>query len=101
MGYETKYKLECKQDLIILLRAKFPSAEYALTPSGETNEPSKWYEYEKDLKAFSKEHPKEIFKLSGYGEEAEDIWRQYFRNGKTFRTKANITFEPFDIKRLK
>jgi len=38
----------------------------------------------------------EIGIISGYGEENGDIWRKYFKNGKTHFSKAKIVFDDFD-----
>ena len=35
---------------------------------------AKWYEYQEDMCALSKQFPNVIFCLSGEGEDAEDLW---------------------------
>ena len=61
----------------------------------------KWYEHERDMRDFSKKYPDILFILSGEGEENEDVWRAYFKNGKMQKCKAIISFDPFDADKLK
>jgi len=65
------------------------------------NDSISWYRHEDDMRKFSKKHPKTLFKLSGHGEDNEDIWIEYYLNGKMQRTKAKITFDEFDKSKLK
>lgn len=60
----------------------------------------KWYEHEKDMRAFSKLFPKVLLTLHGEGEEAGDMWIKYFLGGKCQLAKAEIIYEPFDPKKL-
>lgn len=60
----------------------------------------KWYSNEKDMKQVSLEFPDEVLILEGVGEEALDIWKAYYKNGKGFRTRAKIGFEDFDESKL-
>ena len=62
---------------------------------------TKWYDHEIDLKNFSKIFPKSLFILAGAGEENEDIWKKYFRDGKMQECSPVITFEQFDERKLK
>lgn len=60
-----------------------------------------WTTHEKDLKTFSKKHPKIIFSLFCDGGYVENVWLKYFKNGKLQLAPANIEFEPFNAKKLK
>lgn len=42
----------------------------------------KWYEHEEDMTQLSLEYPDMIFLLEGWGEELDDVWRKYFKDGK-------------------
>lgn len=76
-------------------------AKYALTKDGQTSEPCKWYDYNEEMAEFSKKYPNWLFTLSGTGEEAGDIWKRYYLNGKVQEAVARITFDDFDEKKLK
>ena len=62
---------------------------------------AKWYEYQEDMCALSKQFPNVIFCLSGEGEDAEDLWCAYFLGGKMQFCPAEITYESFDPEKLK
>lgn len=103
MGYVTSFKLEVKignTDLIEVLRGQNDEAAYALEDDGSTCEGAKWYDHEVDMKAFSSEYPEALFLLSGEGEDSDDIWKKYFKNGRVQVCKAKITFDDFDEKKL-
>jgi hypothetical protein len=67
----------------------------------DTLDPCKWYDHERDMKSFSKVFPGILFTLHGIGEEPNDQWYKYFKDGKMQIAKAQISFEPFDPKKLK
>lgn len=74
---------------------------YAMTSDGASNERSKWYEHEGDMRGMSKKFPHVLFTLKGEGEESGDLWAKYFLNGKMQAAKAQIVIEPFDKTKLK
>lgn len=57
---------------------------------------AKWYDYEQDMRFFSKQHPSVLFKLIGDGEESGDLWEAYFKDGLMQMCKANITYGSFN-----
>jgi hypothetical protein len=54
----------------------------------------KWYNYNEDMKCFSKKYPELIFVIDGNGEEFDDVWKHYFMNGDDQYTRAKFVFEP-------
>lgn len=44
----------------------------------------------------SEAFPEVLFTLQGSGEEPEDLWRTYFRNGLTQEASATVTYPDFD-----
>ncbi len=109
MGYYTHYELKAKnpkpniisdEELIAHLRLTCEDARFALTEAGETQDTCKWYEHEGQMAEFSKRYPEVVFELSGEGEEGQDIWKKYFKNGKVQRCPAKIAYELFDETRM-
>ena len=66
----------------------------------DRNASRKWYTHQQDMKELSKIYPETTFLLEGEGEESEDIWRKYFKNGKMQVCKAEIVFPAFDESKL-
>lgn len=106
MGYHTYYRLEvdCSSNtgnlIIADLRESNDDAYYAISEEGHPTDPAKWYDAEVDLLAFSKKYPDVLFTLSGEGDDPDDLWVKYFKNGKVQTSYAKITYEPFDPAKL-
>lgn len=61
----------------------------------------KWYNCADDMLGLSRKYPYLLFTLMGEGEEAGDIWKSWFRNGKHVNVQARIVFEePGDLDEL-
>ena len=61
----------------------------------------KWYNHDKHMEIISNRYPTTVFYLSGNGEEKEDRWQCYYKDGKSQSCEAIITYEPFDESKLK
>lgn len=122
MGYETRFKLtydakgkylpQCKHE--ISAKSKYcpecgleirqvpleKLVEDAIQKNDNLaysiNQQSKWYNWEKHMREFSKKFPTICFKLHGEGEESGDIWDAYFLNGKCQVKKAKIIIDECD-----
>lgn len=111
MGYYTYFQLEVEggpaeqhcptcghvgewewKDLI----AKFLGSKYNCEIYDPFEESCKWYEYEADMIEFSKLYPDYIFIIEGDGEETDDRWRAYFKDGKSRRDEMIMRFPDFD-----
>lgn len=57
----------------------------------------KWYDWQKDCEELSKDYPNLLFSLEGEGEDNDDIWKAWFRNGKSVVVRAKIVFEEPDL----
>ena len=104
MGYYTRHELEViegEHSLIAELVGENEEAAYAIDEDGSAEESCKWYDHEKDMRAFSKKHPEALFRVSGEGEESGDIWAEYYRAGKMQACKAKIVIPEFNAELLK
>ena len=108
MGYYTYYKLtwEHADDVTYGRIGEYicdhpDTVGRAVDTDGESQEePVKWYEHMRDMRAMSAEFPGVLFTLHGEGEEAGDLWRSYFRDGKGYSIGAVITYPEFDEAQL-
>jgi hypothetical protein len=115
MGYNTAYSLDVQvffnggsqlvdspdlDSIITQLRLTNESADYALNEDGSMRDECKWYEHEKDMRAFSQHHPAVLFTLHGEGERGGDLWTKYFLDGKCQVAEAEIQIAPFDFEKL-
>ena len=57
----------------------------------------KWYNWQRDCENLSKDYPNLLFVLEGEGEENDDMWKAWFRNGKSVVVRAKIVFEEPDL----
>lgn len=64
------------------------------------NDIMKWYDHTEDMIELSKLFPTVVFTLDGHGEDRDDIWREYYFNGKNQFVQAKIVFDPIDEIRL-
>lgn len=61
---------------------------------------AEWYNNALDMEELSKKFPNKLFILEGKGEDGDDIWKKYFKNGKSYFEKAQIIFKDFDESKL-
>jgi len=114
MSYNTRYSLRVvhpvtKEPLpnrfgelvIAVLRNRCEEAEYCLDEHGACDERGPWYLHVDDLRRLSKENPHFLFILHGEGEEPDDLWNEYYVNGKCQGEKAKISIADFDPAKLK
>ncbi len=99
MGYYTRHELEILEGENHEINY---AAEIAIVSGYGDNfdDCIKWYDREKDMRAYSKKHPDTLFKVSGEGEESGDIWAEYYQNGLMYRCKAQIVFDDLDKSKM-
>ena len=67
--------------------------------NGETE--VKWYDHTSDMKQVSVKYPDALLVLSGEGEENDDCWVEYHRNGKVQEERRpEWIAPPFDPEKL-
>lgn len=99
MGYYTRYTLEVNDETYGMIDHK----EKISKISGYNNpfdDEVKWYGHEGDMKKYSKLNKGILFKLIGEGEESNDLWIKYFKDGKMQVCKARITYDEYDESKL-
>ena len=101
MGYYTTYILEVDMDTVDLDQKRslegdiksisdyYPFHRYQIGYTLETD-PIKWYSHNTDMLKLSSKYPLVEFILEGYGEERDDVWRKYYKNGKVKRIEPQI-----------
>ena len=108
MGYYTEYALDLvlhnnlhsKEEIVSDLRKSNEYAEGALNADGTMQCEHTWYKCEEDFSAFSKKYPDALFILFGEGQNYQDTWKCYFKNGKYKKIHGELDFEPFSPEKL-
>lgn len=101
MGYYTDYDFSNnRQEVIDAIDTISGYGGWNGSPNGKYIE-VKWYKHAEHMKQVSLMFPDEVLTLEGVGEESEDIWKAYYKNGKVHHANAVISFEPFDESKLK
>ena len=72
----------------------------ALFPNGFGKHMMEWWDHELEMKRLSRKYPEVLFCLEAVGENARDLWKKYFKNGKMQDCQAKITFDPYDEEKL-
>lgn len=122
MGYYTNYELKTEEkvnietfldfidsidaayifsDSIEELRNDLASGIKEAKIDMDTNESFKWHEHDDDMKQVSQKNHGIVFTLYGEGEEAGDLWVNYYKNGKVQHECARIIYPEFDETKLK
>lgn len=97
MGYYTDYDISSNSEEI---QQRIEEVSDYGFDRGQMN--GKWYRYQEDVKQVSLEFPDEVIVVEGDGEEQGDVWKHYFKNGKSFKAQAVVvSFEDFDEGKLK
>lgn len=96
MGYYTDYDISNnREEVADAIEEASGYSWYSRSMNG------KWYDWHDHCTAVSKRFPDELITVEGDGEEQGDHWKAYFKNGKSQKCEAIITFEPFDESKLK
>ena len=105
MGYYTRYQIDVARETGEWIDAVYihGSAEDVIAEQVGYNpfdDNCKWYDHDDDMLEMSRKFEGVLFKLSGEGEEAGDLWRAYYLNGKIQECKGVITYEDFDERKM-
>ena len=95
MGYETSFNLDTDKPLPDEFNDEFEKiSDYRFE---DDNIYGKWYEWQDNMIEVSKRFPGILFTLSGEGEENDDVWRAYFKNGECKTVQPIITWPEVDL----
>lgn len=108
MGYHTYYNLcitenrsgKTYRDIIAELREACEMANYSFNKDGDSTCSAKWYDHEEDIAMFSRKNPGVVFELFGDGEDIEDTWYKYFKDGKMQYCPVTIEYDLYDENKL-
>lgn len=106
MGYYTAYNLQICGDCSRYSKDKVEAEIERMNVFESGNFEDGYYAYEKwyynndDMLLLSHRFPELTFILTGDGDESDDFWRMYYRDGKMMGGLAEIVFPEFDPSKL-
>jgi hypothetical protein len=99
MGYYTNFELVVPAEIASAVEdAIFDLTGYRFR-NGYLND-VKWYNWSVHMRDISAQFPDYLITLHGSGEESDDLWRAYFKNGLSQYAGAIITYDDFDESKL-
>ena len=99
MGYQTNFELSVDADIHEAVEAAILEVSGYRFECGTLYE-AKWYDHDEDMRAVSRRFPDRLITMYGQGEDHDDLWYAYFKNGKMQHCQAKITFDPYDENQL-
>lgn len=106
MGYYTKYDVKItgidNANQAVKIARDYDLVDYDVSDTGTVLNAfyeGKWYNWEKESVALTRNYPRILIEIHGEGEENDDIWKARVRNGECERVEAKIVFDEF--KRIK
>ena len=97
MGYRTFYYLEITPEPSeTLLKETIDDWMPVDRLMGEGYE-SSWDDYAEEMNTLSQKYPRYLFILDGSGDSKEDVWREFYQNGKTYVWVQPETIAPPDF----
>ena len=106
MGYYTSFEIKTMDEVSDIVKAAI-SHEIEAYHLPDYNEwmggwacYGKWYDHEEDLKELSLKFPDVVFEVYGDGEESDDLWYKYFKNGRMQYCPCHFEFDPYDESKL-
>lgn len=95
MGYQTGYTLtsdpEIFHEILVDQLNTITDYDFEVYCNNDLGLDAKWYKHEEDMKELTQLYPEVLFTLHGEGEDDEDKWYKYFKNGKMQECYATIS----------
>lgn len=101
MGYQTCHTLEVDDNNLELHKKQIGELSGYDCRNWLWEDEAKWYDHEEHMRNYSKAHPTTLFTLTGNGEETDDNWIEYHRNGKMQRCDGEIVYPKFNEGEMK
>lgn len=98
MGYYTEYSLYADTEDIQEIKDKLQEVFGDTYINEGCTFTAKWYNHEQHLESLSDLFPDVEFRLEAEGEEPDDLWIKYFKNGKVqvLRAKVEVTYPEYN-----
>lgn len=90
MGYYTQFDITNNSEEV---RSTIESVSEYTFSYGELH--AKWYDWQRDVKLVSTMFPDTEICVEGIGEENEDVWKAFAKDGELHISKATLTFGPY------
>ena len=103
MGYHTYYELHCLNEPIPDEAYDLADKQFSAGHAGAlyTEQAITWYSSHEDMLEFSKKFPDSVFCLHGVGDEDDDRWNAYYKNGKSQMCPVRFEYDEYDEEKLK
>ena len=93
IGHQSKTELENIIDQLNDDTDAYPGFDY---DGRECNGDSSWNDEEKVMRKFSKKYPHVTFKIDCQGDQSDDTYINYYKNGLHTRCNAEVVYEIYD-----
>lgn len=107
MGYNTYYNIEVEnipaesvQPLVTRLEPMLEDT-HAIFNTIFGSYYGRWYDWDKDLLAISSDYPDVFITVHGDGEDSEDLWRAYIKDGAIQECGAKIVYDEYDPAKMR
>lgn len=100
MGYITDYKLKVVPNTIPDIVDEIAEISNYLWDE-DLCMSGMWYDWPAHMLILSTRYPNHMFQLDGDGEDSDDMWRVYFKNGKSHDANTRLIYDDFDERLLK
>lgn len=93
MGYYTKYDLTILNDDDYIMDSIIEFGDLDL--SYHLSDRCKWYDHDTDIINLSLKHKDKVFRLEGRGEDDDDIWVKFYKNGEFRMYQSQIVHKQY------
>ena len=100
MGYYTYHTLEIIKGPDTNINHAADISEASENGATLFEEPSKWRERGEVMREYSKQYPTTLFMIHGEGEEAGDLWDEYWQNGRHQYCPGRVEYDEYDLDKM-